>query len=759
MKITDCFKRFSRVLREIPSFRPKITHSSLIKGTLLFLIVTLASAIRMLPLRWGFYLNEFDPYFHYYVTKYITTHGLSSLFSWHDYAGWYPNGRYIPPVANLGLTLTAATLYEILRFLGVPLLFGSDLNPLDPLATDPLYNLCVIFPIIMAALTCITMYFLGKDLGGESVGLFSALLLALDPSHINRTSLGWFDDETVGILSALLSILFFTRSLDTKRSLRNSIFYAVLSGLSIGYFCTAWGAARYLVAVIALFSFVLLLAGKYSSRLLLSHGVAFTIAFLIAAVNPRTGVKFLLEVSNLSVYGVFFLLCIAEINRRITSTRKKLIYTSIFLGVLAAAYFTFTSMGLMKPIGGKFLLAINPTQRSTSPLFESVAEHKPSTWATFYYNFGVGVLFIPIGIYFATLMATNLSIFVIIYCLTSMYFASSMIRLNILASPSICLLCALALKRVLTPLIEALRESSQTFGRRVKFKPPKREVVGGLLILMFALFALTYVFGTDFIFGPRAQGSRIISRADSPTTIAGASISAKPSSTVHDWIDALTWMRENLPPSPSKPGEPGTVVASWWDYGYWITVIANKTTLADNGTLNSTQIAQIGRAFMSNETEAIEIFRKYNVTHVVVYVTFFNTKYQYVNIGGNIRPNDAYEYGGDNGKWIWMALISKVVPDEETARSYFGNYTLGWNYKDYNRNGRIESTEIFPSERGQNTLLYKLMFYGRDMTLFGYSAIQLEHFEEAYFSQEKGNPKPAPGTSVIPLVCVYKVKY
>jgi len=759
MKATKYLKKISSALRGIPSFRPKIAHDSLVRGTLLFLIIMLASAIRLLPLRWGFYLNEFDPYFHYYVTRYITNHGLASLFSWRDYAGWYPSGRYMPPFANLGLTLTAATLYEILRFLGVPLLFGSGLNPLDPLASDPLYNLCVVFPIIMAALTCVAIYFLGKDLGGESVGLFSALLLALDSSHINRTSLGWFDDETVGILSALLTILFFSRALNSRRSLKSSMVYAVLSGLSLGYLCASWGAARYLVVVTALFSLILLLIRRYSPRLLLSYGITFTITFLIAVINPRTGLKFLLEISNLSVYGVFFLLCLAEINRRIASMKKKMVCTSIFILALIIAYAALLYAGLAKPIGGKFLLAINPAQRSTSPLFESVAEHKPSTWATFYYNFGIGVIFVPLGVFFATLMATNLSVFIIIYCLTSIYFASSMIRLNILASPSICLLWALALKRIATPLIESLRGSTQVFGRKVKFKPLGKEIVGGLLILIFALFTLTYVFGTDFIFGPRAQGPRVLLSANSPPTIAGASISAKPTSVVRDWIDTLTWMRENLPPSPSKPGKPGTVVASWWDYGYWITVIANKTTLADNGTINGTQIAQIGKVFMSNETEAIEILRRYNVTHVVVYVTFFNSRYEYVNIGGNLRPNDAYEYGGDNGKWIWMALISGVAPDESAARSYFGNYTLGWNYKDYNENGRIEENEIFPNKRGRNTVLYKLMFYGRDITLFGYSSIELEHFEKAYFSQKTSSPRAAPGTSVVPLVCVYKVKY
>jgi len=84
-------------------------------------------------------------------------------------------------------------------------------------------------------------------------------------------------------------------------------------------------------------------------------------------------------------------------------------------------------------------------------------------------------------------------------------------------------------------------------------------------------------------------------------------------------------MRENLPPN--------AVVASWWDYGYWITIWGNKTSLADNGTINSTQIGKIGYMFMSNETEAIKVLEKFNqlarargfnhnVSHVLVFTTF-----------------------------------------------------------------------------------------------------------------------------------------
>jgi len=259
------------------------------------------------------------------------------------------------------------------------------------------------------------------------------------------------------------------------------------------------------------------------------------------------------------------------------------------------------------------------------------------------------------------------------------------------------------------------------------------------------LFSLTYVTGTDFFAGPRAEGPRVFVQAFSPTTIASAGMSVEPAGgAARDWVDTLIWMRENLPPSPSKPGEPGTVVASWWDYGYWITAIANRTTLADNGTWNSTQIKQIGKMFMSNETEALDILRRYDVTHVVVFTTLYRD--QYGRWGAGMA-------GGDEGKWEWMARIPGL-----DHRS-FGNYTLALDWKDTNGDGRADDAELIENSKGANTVLHKLMAYARETTVQGYATTQLEHFERAHFSQKAGSPSPAPGTSYAALVCVYKVNY
>jgi dolichyl-diphosphooligosaccharide--protein glycosyltransferase len=46
-----------------------------------------------------------------------------------------------------------------------------------------------------------------------------------------------------------------------------------------------------------------------------------------------------------------------------------------------------------------------------------------------------------------------------------------------------------------------------------------------------------------------------------------------------------------------------------WDYGYQITAIANRTTLADGNTWNHEHIALLGKALTASEEEGYEIAR------------------------------------------------------------------------------------------------------------------------------------------------------
>ena len=68
-----------------------------------------------------------------------------------------------------------------------------------------------------------------------------------------------------------------------------------------------------------------------------------------------------------------------------------------------------------------------------------------------------------------------------------------------------------------------------------------------------------------------------------------------------DYREAYRWLREHTPQDAR--------VMAWWDYGYQIAGIANRTTIADGNTWNHEHIALLGLALTSPLEESHAIAR------------------------------------------------------------------------------------------------------------------------------------------------------
>ena len=79
----------------------------------------------------------------------------------------------------------------------------------------------------------------------------------------------------------------------------------------------------------------------------------------------------------------------------------------------------------------------------------------------------------------------------------------------------------------------------------------------------------------------------------------------------NDWSDAMKWLKENTAED--------AVIASWWDYGYWISTLAERKTLADNATLIDWQIRKLASMFMSTPYNAWQILTSDTETDVSSY--------------------------------------------------------------------------------------------------------------------------------------------
>jgi len=157
-----------------------------------------------------------------------------------------------------------------------------------------------------------------------------------------------------------------------------------------------------------------------------------------------------------------------------------------------------------------------------------------------------------------------------------------------------------------------------------------------------------------------------LSSADIPPSIANGGTGFRVKT--NDWIDALDWISTNTPSN--------SVVASWWDYGYWITTLGNRTSLADNATINQTRIATIAKMFMDQTENGLKIAKDLQSDYIVVYI-----------VGQRFTGNNGTELyvlgnGGDESKKQWFIRIggfdenTYLEQDGFTPKPFFWNRTL-----------------------------------------------------------------------------------
>merc|ERR1719238_2690121 len=70
---------------------------------------------------------------------------------------------------------------------------------------------------------------------------------------------------------------------------------------------------------------------------------------------------------------------------------------------------------------------------------------------------------------------------------------------------------------------------------------------------------------------------------------------------VNDYMEAYHWLRDKTPKDSR--------IMSWWDYGYQITGIGERTSLADGNTWNHEHIATIGRLLSGSQKSSHSVIR------------------------------------------------------------------------------------------------------------------------------------------------------
>jgi len=169
-------------------------------------------------------------------------------------------------------------------------------------------------------------------------------------------------------------------------------------------------------------------------------------------------------------------------------------------------------------------------------------------------------------------------VFVLLTAIFGVYTSSAFIRLELFASISVIILSSIGL----SILIKHLFNKSENDARNHSLKS---------LIKISSIFVIICLLVIPLVL---PQNTNWVDYAKYPPTILNGGSSYN---VVHgDWPHALNWMKVNTPSD--------SVIFSWWDYGYWITTIGDRISLADNATLVDHQIEKIGYIFFKNDDDA-----------------------------------------------------------------------------------------------------------------------------------------------------------
>ncbi|PZC80814.1 hypothetical protein B5X24_HaOG213801 [Helicoverpa armigera] len=522
-------------------------------------------------------------------------------------------------------------------------------------------DICVFLAPVFSGLTAIATYLLTSELWSRGAGLFAACFIAIVPGYSSRSVAGSYDNEGIAIFA-----LQFTYYLWLKSLKNGSVFWSICTALSYFYMVSAWGGYVFIINLIPLHVFALLIMGRFSQRLFVSYSVFYIVGLLMSMQIPFVGFQPIRTSEHMAASGVFALVMAIGALKYLHSLNPKGQWKQLLiLGGLIAAGTVFlvvvllTYAGVIAPWSGRFYSLWDTTYAKIHiPIIASVSEHQPTTWSSFFFDLHVLVedeMPVP-------QLDNDDS--------NNLYDKAGKLK-----------------KRTQSPAVPP----DTALGMNV------RSVTLILFMILLMLFSVHCTWATSNAYS-------------SPSIVLASYGNDGSRKILDDFREAYGWLSQNTAEDAR--------VMSWWDYGYQIAGMGNRTTLVDNNTWNNSHIALVGKAMASNETAAYDIMTMLDVDYVLVI------------FGGAIG------YSGDDiNKFIWMVRIAEGEhPKDIHEADYFterGEY-------------RVDSEA---SKTMLNCLMYKLSYYrydsggsppGYDRTrgaLPGNRGFKLTYLEEAYTTE------------------------
>jgi dolichyl-diphosphooligosaccharide--protein glycosyltransferase len=605
----------------------------------LILAFTTSFLIRSQSVDYGFELNEFDPFFNFRATEFIVENGISEYFEWHDDLSWYPEGRNISATSQVMLHITAAGTYQ---------LFGGN---------SDLYDFTILFPVIFSSLTSIVIFGLVRVIGGTTAGLFASLFYAVSAPIIIRGTLGWFKSEPLGLFYGLLGVYLFLSGIKTKNK-KIAIAKIIGSGIILTFGLASWGGIQFFIIPIGAFILTLPFLRKDHNFLLWAIPL-FVVSFLsTAGLFERPGVDFVFGLGGFSLIGPTIIMIICIMIQKFSKTESKLRNSLIILFatlIIGSFLIVINAESQILPLPSyRYLNAINPFLTTSDPLVDSVAEHATTTTSQSFYFHSILMIFAGIGIWFVLAKKSKINYldndmisFSLIIGLVGVYVSSAFVRLEVFASISLIILASIGLS-ILT---------KETFRNLLENNSKKNFLGFSYIIIIVLLLVMPLVIPENGNWTSVSKAPAVILNGGSAYNVA-----------TEDWKQSLQWVKENTPK--------GSVIAAWWDYGYWISTMSDRPTLTDNATIDSKKIQKVAKTLLNTPDEAWNALQEMEADYVMVFVAGQKIDQQ------QGQPLYVLNGGGDESKKQWFMRIAEeplekyLHQDGSSGTEYFWNNTL-----------------------------------------------------------------------------------
>ena len=195
-----------------------------------------------------------------------------------------------------------------------------------------------------------------------------------------------------------------------------------------------------------------------------AYNIFYILGTLLAMQIPFVRFLALTSSEHMASHGVFIIVQFYQFSqfakKYIGQERLDALFRFAIIGLsiaLGAGFILLLLLG-QTTWSGRSMTLLDPTYaKKYIPIVASVSEHQATTWSSFFFDIHFTIFFAPVGLYYIYKNRDHNIVFIGIYTVLSVYFASVMIRLLLVFAPAACICAAIGISWLFDKCIEAFR--------------------------------------------------------------------------------------------------------------------------------------------------------------------------------------------------------------------------------------------------------------------------------------------------------------